>query len=267
MLVQQGHGRHFRRLSSAPSIGTKLRVAPVHREDIILRWVETEELSPADVFALETSLNAKERAQALKFRYETDRKAYVAAHGLVRALLCAASGRPAPCWQFETNELGKPAPVLKPGEPDLRISLSHTWGLAVVALSIGREIGVDAECLGRSAPLEIVQDHFSRIERARIEASHGAEQQAVFFALWTLKEAYVKARSRGLSLALSDMSFDVSPARLRWSKSDPDHRRWQFWQSEIGSNHIAALAIENPAAQPLSISAEKADLCTLITRS
>jgi 4'-phosphopantetheinyl transferase len=68
-----------------------------------------------------------------------------------------------------------------------------------------------------------------------------------FFELWTLKEAYVKARGLGLAIPLRAFSFQRSPAgewRIEFAaaiKDDPDGWRFRSWR--VGVAHQVALAV------------------------
>ena len=48
---------------------------------------------------------------------------------------------------------------------------------------------------------------FSAAERAQLDALPAAERPDRALSLWTLKEAYIKARGMGLSLPLQEISF------------------------------------------------------------
>ena len=73
-------------------------------------------------------------------------------------------------------------------------------------------------------------------------------QPEAFFACWTRKEAYLKARGDGLSLPLDQ--FDVSlmpgePAVLLSTKWDPQEAsRWSLQELRPDLGYAAALAVE-----------------------
>lgn len=82
-----------------------------------------------------------------------------------------------------------------PGGYDL--SVSHTEGLAVVALAHGARIGVDAEAV-RAIDPAVYDLALSEAELAALPGDSSADD--AFLRLWTAKEAAIKADGRGLSL-------------------------------------------------------------------
>ena len=88
---------------------------------------------------------------------------------------------------------------------------------------------------------------FSPWEVRTLQALPEEDQAHAFLACWTRKEAFLKARGDGLTLALD--SFDVTLApdepaallRTRWSSDE--HSRWRLVDlSDIERQQVAALA-------------------------
>jgi 4'-phosphopantetheinyl transferase len=77
-------------------------------------------------------------------------------------------------------------------------------------------------------------------------------QHIAFFACWTRKEAYIKARGMGLSLDLK--AFDVSllpgdPAAILCSREEAlDISNWSLYDISPGPGYIGALAVEGHPA-------------------
>ncbi len=230
------------------------------QEEIILRWIETERIQSQHHAAFAAVLDDDERARAERFRFKVDKVTFTAAHALTRCTLSEINGRPPSSWTFRIGPYGKPAAVIDRAEPNVRFNLSHTKGLAIVAATIGREIGVDAEKTTRPAPLEIADHRFTRQERDLLLQRAGRGRDVAFFSIWTLKEAYMKALSRGMDLPLDSFEVSLDPARLVRSDQDKTWERWQFWQGRIGASHIVALAVDWPDADALTISGRALDL-------
>jgi 4'-phosphopantetheinyl transferase len=76
----------------------------------------------------------------------------------------------------------------------------------VLALCRDTALGVDVEWVEREIEaLEIARSSFAPGEVLRIEqAAEGADRARAFFAVWTRKEAMVKAHGQGLTIGLEN---------------------------------------------------------------
>ena len=151
-----------------------------------------------------------ERERAARFRFAHDRAAWTAARaGLRRVLAVTLGGEPA-AVQFSIAPGGKPRLASDKGHARVRFSLSHTRGLALVAVTQGVEVGVDAEAVRPDIdPLLLAPSVLTPDELAHLNTVPEAARPALFFALWTAKEAVLKAEGRGLFVAPA--SFSVLP--------------------------------------------------------
>jgi 4'-phosphopantetheinyl transferase len=214
---------------------------------------------PPDFFARLTQLlSAEERARADKFYFEVDRKRCVLARGLVRLLLGDCLGTPAQQLQFRYNEFGKPSlaqsslaqsSLADEWRPSVEFNVSHSGDLVLIALSRGRVLGVDIERMRVDVATEEIATRFFSVNECRDLATVAPDLRcAAFFACWTRKEAYLKARGDGLSLPLD--KFDVAflpgqDARLIETRHDPaEAHRWTLHALEGGCGYKAALAVE-----------------------
>ncbi len=212
-------------------------------DQILLQWIAIDRI-PADMFPkLKHLLSDDERARAERFHFEADGLTYVAAHALLRGILADLTGHKAQTLTFKLGPHGKPHPVLGGDNPDIRVNLSHTRGFVVVGAAMGRDIGVDVEALTRPAPLEIASRYFSPTEQALVDATQEAKSET-FFALWTLKEAYMKATGRGMNLPLQSFAVDLTPPRLMMSLEDENPDRWVFGQTKLETGHMLAWAAD-----------------------
>ncbi|NOR87131.1 MAG: 4'-phosphopantetheinyl transferase superfamily protein, partial [Bacteroidales bacterium] len=104
----------------------------------------------------------------------------------------------------------------------------------VVAFS-DREIGLDVEKI-KGDRRKIAQRFFTPSEINDMEtAGSQKEQVSYFYQLWTLKESYMKAIGKGMSMSLSSFAFKKEKGgfKLAFSAHDPD---WAFytpqWEDE-----------------------------------
>ena len=94
--------------------------------------------------------------------------------------------------------------------------------------------------------LTLAKEFFSPAEADGLSALSGTRRRERFTALWTLKEAYVKARGVGLSLPLRQFSFSLSEERIRIEFAalgeDAAHS-WQFSLLRPTPRHVLAVAV------------------------
>jgi 4'-phosphopantetheinyl transferase len=189
-----------------------------------------------------------ERQQAEHLTSGRRQREYVLAHGLVRAALSRFSPEVAPtAWRFTRNRQGRPF-VSYPQSPEpLHFSLSHTDGFVACAISRCEHIGIDVEATDRPAShVEIARRFFSSEEFAGLLSLPAAQRKDRFFDLWTLKEAYAKARSMGFQLALDKFSMQVAPdgkVGISFSRDfHDDANRWCFAKFSPSPRHRLAVA-------------------------
>jgi 4'-phosphopantetheinyl transferase len=193
-------------------------------------------------------LSSEERERAARFHFEVDRKRGVLARGLSRLLLGRCLGQRPEQVQFQYNEFDKP--ILAGGlHPAVQFNVSHSGDLVLVALSRGRAVGVDVEYMRMDvATDEIAARFFSAAECSALATVAPALRSAAFFACWTRKEAYLKARGDGLSLPLTEFDVSLLPgdeARLLATRHDSTEvHRWTLRALDGGDGYQAALAVE-----------------------
>ena len=199
-------------------------------------------------------LSEDERTHWQTFKFERHRREYLATHALLRTAL-SHHGKLAPAeWRFSKNAHGKPA--IEP-ECGLRFNLSNAPGLVVCLIAHSAEVGVDVEPNARAASIaEVAQRMFSRQELAQLHALSDEEQLTRCLHLWTLKEAYVKARGMGLALPTNKFSFlfdGAGNARLEIDTDlGDDPARWRFCLLNH-AGHCIAIMVENICAAELNV--------------
>lgn len=192
-------------------------------------------------------LSPQERARAERFHFEADRKRCVLARGLLRLLLGHCLGRPADRLQFHYNEFGKPS--LAGGlYPPVQFNVSHSGDLVLIAFGRDRALGVDIERMRTDVATEEIATRFFSANECRDLAKTALDARCdAFFACWTRKEAYLKARGDGLSLPLEQFDVSFLPGdepRLIETRHDPaEVHRWSLRALEAGCGYKAALAV------------------------
>jgi 4'-phosphopantetheinyl transferase len=207
--------------------------------------------SAAELSQLESLLTAAERARAARFHFERDARRWTAARAALRALLAGYTGAAPSAIELETGPHGKPR--LRGAARDLRFNLSHSGELALCAIALGREVGIDVEEVRADrAGDDIARRFFAPAEVAALAALPAAARVEAFFACWTRKEAYVKARGAGLALGLDRFEVSLAPgsaAALLATHDEPaELERWQLSALDPGPGYAAALVVEGRAA-------------------
>jgi 4'-phosphopantetheinyl transferase len=204
--------------------------------------------SEADLNRLERTLAPDEQARAERFRFDRDRRRFIVAHGRLRMILARYIGGDPQALVFSSGPRGKPF-FAPPFQTALKFNLSHSGDLALVAVTLNRDIGVDLEEIHSFDSAErLAEQFFSSRENAKLRALPEAERLKAFFCCWTLKEAYVKATGDGLTRATD--SFDVAfshgeLARLVSVEGDlGEASRWSLMRLTPAPGYMAALAVE-----------------------
>jgi 4'-phosphopantetheinyl transferase len=141
-----------------------------------------------------TTLDPAERAYAA--RLTLGGPAWADARGAQRVILAGYRGVPPGALRFTAGDAGKPRLAASPG---LEFSFARTRGLALLAVTCDRAVGVDVERENPTTDIEAVAADF--LEPAAVAAIHSAPPEArrrAFFRAWTQHEARLKLHGEGL---------------------------------------------------------------------
>ncbi|MFI6099287.1 4'-phosphopantetheinyl transferase family protein [Lentzea sp. NPDC051213] len=223
--------------------------------DSVQLWLcGNTDLAEQDALDLERRwLDERERATARRFVFDHDRSQYLVAHALVRRVLALHTGVAENQLGFWRSHRGRP--FLEPpvgGWPyedeGIDFNLSHTRGVNVIAVTSHRRIGVDVERLDREdvKTIDAVAEAFSPEEQQWLAGLPDAARRRGVLRLWTLKEAYAKARGLGLALPFDSFGFALDGERLRSFRPPRDDLagRWQFVELEPMASTLLAAAVE-----------------------
>ncbi|HET7342933.1 MAG TPA: 4'-phosphopantetheinyl transferase superfamily protein [Methylomirabilota bacterium] len=206
-----------------------------------------DEVADADVARLALTLAADERARASRLVHAPDRRRFVVGRAALRMVLAHYLGGTPAAVAFGRTPAGKPVLADALGAT-LRFSASHRAGVALCALVAGRDVGVDVERIVRGPVEDLVADRILAAgELVTLRALPPAERERAFFAVWTRKEAYAKARGLGLALPFDRFTVSADPdAPALLDAEDDDPRRWSLRDLRAGEGYAAALVVEGP---------------------
>ena len=152
-------------------------------------------------------LDEDEKARAARFKFDRDRRRFIAGHDAVRRILARYADEAPVALAFTISEQGRPA--FADGAVNFNYSRSEGWGLLGVSKSA--ILGVDIEAVRMTDDLpDVARRNFSETEIRALSSLAGGSWSEGFFACWTRKEAVVKAAGEGLLMPLQ--SFDVTLA-------------------------------------------------------
>jgi phosphopantetheinyl transferase len=198
-------------------------------------------------------LPEEERIRATRFIFEKDRRVFTVTRWSLRRILAEILGQDMTAIQLAVDIFGRP---YIEGRPDLDFNISHSGQLSVISLCRESRIGIDVEMVdAKKNLLEIAKRVFSPEEVGIIQDSNSeTERMSLFYRLWTLKEAVIKADGRGFSLKTTGFSLtsviDGGWARIGGSS-------FYLIPLEIAASTKAALAVKD---QDCTYSIKKFDL-------
>jgi 4'-phosphopantetheinyl transferase len=211
-------------------------------------WVACLHQSQAQLRAFSSTLSSDELERAQRFHFERDKSSFVAARGVLRAILSAYLGIDPARVEFIYGAQGKPALARSGTDAGLTFNLSHSADMVLVALTRGRPIGVDIEQMQPFADVaDVPRSIFSDVELAEFRTLPANQQQASFFNAWTRKEAFVKATGLGFSMSVKDVEVTFAPGSavrlVRLNGSEDAAGQWTLRDLTAPNDFKAAVAV------------------------
>jgi 4'-phosphopantetheinyl transferase len=191
-------------------------------------------------------------AKIEKFRFAADKQRSLMADIIVRQFYAKELKLNPMKIEFDYNKHDKPS--LK-NHPKAHFNISHSGDYVVVAFS-DCPVGIDIE-KNKGNRLKVAKRFFTREELDDLSAfAEEKEQIAYFYQLWTLKESYMKAIGKGISMSLSSFSFQrfYNVFRLRYSSEDMGY---QFTTYKVHPDYACNLCskyISKPKMEEIEIS-------------
>lgn len=198
---------------------------------------------------LAQTLSEDERVRAEQLHFEQDKNRFIARRGLLRTILGSYLDTEPGQLQFSYGRYGKPT-LAKPFVSNfLHFNTSHSNGLALYAITVGRPLGIDLEYVRPIGEAEqIAERFFSARENAVLRTLPVGDKNQAFFYCWTRKEAYLKAIGDGLTRPLNQFSVLLDswePASPLSVSGDPKEvSGWTLQTLTPVPGYVAALAIE-----------------------
>jgi len=217
------------------------------------RFVDDEPLTDSRIALLDTD----ERMRAARLVERRHRMRFIQFHAFTRQVLGRYLGVPAAEVRLTVGPHGKPQIDRGATHPELHFNLSHSEDCCLPAARLGCAVGIDIE-LVRDMPdaLAVARRFFTRSEAELLARLDGDARRNAFFALWTHKEAAVKALGESLAQNLKRVELRLDPTghpRLH-SFAATQTVPGGLWLRRLDApaGHAAALASLGPCTKVVS---------------
>jgi 4'-phosphopantetheinyl transferase len=248
----RGHAIAANHQDASTVLGCKSLIASplqIPRTGEVHVWLATLDLPTHVRCAFEAWLSEDERSKAASFRSAEGRHRYIAARGLLRKLLSCYAGIEPRQLRLVIAAGGKPRIEEGAEGEDLYFNLAHSNSVAVYAVTCGQRIGIDIERVQADFNWQdIAKQFFSSNEATMLLSLPSSLQSEAFFRCWTRKEAYLKARGNGLTLALN--TFEVIAGQgqqsgfVRNQLDLPGAPVWYVRDLELCEGYVGAVVTE-----------------------
>lgn len=181
-------------------------------------------------------LDGAELARARGIRSGTAGRRWAASRWALREVLARYLDEDPATIALARGEHGKPELASEPGR--LAFNLSHSGGLALVAVSGGPSVGVDVERIApRRDLLALAKRSLDADAVATVRAAGEGQQAEAFYAAWTRHEARVKCGGAGfggsppgapMAVTELDVGAGYAAATAVPGETAPVHRLYQL---------------------------------------
>ena len=213
--------------------------------------LESDAEREARAFAM---LDDEEQARCQRFLSASARRQYVLCRAALRVALAERLSCANGALSFGTLKHGKPFATVDGRRADVGINVSHSGRHGLIALSPRDWLGVDVEERATGRDFDGIGSLvYGPTERRLLARATGDDKVQLFYRLWSMKEALIKAIGAGFSLNPS--RFEVPTPMLQGERSGSfrfPHAPSDTWRLlDLGEPRFAAaLAYKVPPWAP-----------------
>ena len=196
-------------------------------------------------------LSTSERQRAMAYVDQDKRQCFVISRASLRLLLAKKLSCTPQAIQLGVTPRGKPMLIGK--HKDLvSFNVSHHNDLILIALTSGAELGIDLAYQRLVIDyLRIAEQFYAEQEVLALNDCHKHEQANLFYRIWVIKEAIVKAMGEGLFYPIR--TFNVMPLidmmDIRQSLvMEVAHKHWYVKQDYLGLDYLYCVVCDYPFA-------------------
>lgn len=201
-------------------------------------------------------LDIEERNRWRRFRFDRPKREFALCRAALRFGVCTRLGCSNDQLTFGVSKYGKPFGLVDGNDAPIKFNVSHGGKHGLIAYSRHGRLGVDVEERIDRVDLDgLSATVFGPDEQADFALTYGAEKIYMFFSLWTLKEAMIKALGLGFSQDPSKFQIPLSMrsgARKSIFKF-PNMQNTTWILENLGNSEFAAAIVHelNPATDRL----------------
>lgn len=204
-------------------------------------------------------LNKEEQTRALRYQFAKDQIKFAFCRAWLREVLSLYLEESPQELQFFYGPQGKPylkSHLAAKGSTSwLQFNLSHAEDRALLGVTRHVEVGVDLEKLKEKPQWPpLAKRYFSQEEISFLKKLPQAKQQAAGYKIWTLKEAFSKAKGRGILKSLKSLvvlgegfSHQANFSTIKVTNLE-EESPWSFYQMEPFEGYVGAMVVEGKSA-------------------
>ena len=218
-------------------------------------WSPWREVEGAIILHVDLAPDAEREARALsllddeegtrwrRFLSERARRGFALCRAALRVSLCERLGCENRALSFGYGEHGKPFARIDGASVEIGFNVSHSGQHGLIAIAAHDGIGIDVEERVAQRDLEGIGSLvYGPVERRLLAAAAGREKVHLFYRLWSMKEALIKAIGAGF--ALSPSRFEIPEAMLQGDQSGlfrfPHAPEGEWRLLDLGETRFAA---------------------------
>lgn len=222
------------------------RVPPLE-PDALHIWQIPLDVAAEHLPTLQQLLDDTERERAGRFHFDRDRRRFIVCRSAQRRILSHYCAGAAADLRFQYTSRGKPSLAGQSSSPSILFNISNSKDLALCAVAMRGDLGVDLEKIREMRDLRQLAAHFfAATEISELDELTGQRQLQAFFTIWTRKEAILKAVGTGLAFPLDQVVVTGNPDDNRLLKFGAGSTSAKWWLQSLapGPGYVGAVATD-----------------------
>ena len=197
---------------------------------------------------IENFLSWQDREKSCKFLKPADAKRYVLRHGMLRFILSKYTNTDPELLPLVNGIQGKPGLHPQSDFHEISFSLSHADQVVSVGIVLNHSIGIDIVKTDPDYPFhEIIEYLFTPLEKEFMRRIEPCQRYLMFFRIWALKEAIVKATGEGIRLMnstdVTSVIEDSCTISSRILKIDEKTMNFVIYEFSPAKSYLGAVAV------------------------